>query len=375
MNILAYVHLRNIVDSTGAGRVARNMTEQLVALGQDNVNILADAGDHRRIVGQAGEPWVGYRYHLFDNDTSRQQRRWFFLGTPKAENFWPDIDILYCTAESYVPTRRARSAVTLHDAAFFETDALSRDWSSRRQKLKWTFLYRLLERKVDLFHTVSEFSAERIGHFFPGLRSRLRVIPNGVVDRFFCPPGPEGLSALTGLGLLDREFILLPRGLHFRKNADLVLNAWPVLLELHPDLMLVVSSHSDPAYVEKMRSLGPSVKIVGFVSDEVLCALYDAATLVWFPSRYEGFGIPVLEAMACGTPVVASDAASLPEVAGDAAMLVPPADARAHVGALDELLHNSARRQGLADKGRERAAQFTWRSAAVQLRKELACLQ
>lgn len=374
MNILNYVHLRNIVASTGAGRVARQMTEALAQVNGVNLRVLADAGDHRRIAAAAGDPWTGFAYHFFQHETSSQQTRWFLFETPRAEDYWGDTEIVYCTAESFVPTKRARLAVTLHDAAYFERTAHRPNLAFWKQRLKWRLLYRTLDKRADLLHTVSQFSADRLAHFFPAIRSRLRVVHNAVTARFFEPVSAEGKTYLHDAGLANRPFVLLPGGLHHRKNADLVLAAWPRLAELFPDLQLVVVNHSDPDYAARAQSLAGSVRLAGFVSDEELCALYNSASLVWFPSRYEGFGMPVLEAMACGTPVVASNSSSLPEVAGGAARLAPPGNPDAHVQAIESLLQSGAEREWLSAKGRRRAAGFTWANQAAQLHREFAAI-
>ena len=108
--------------------------------------------------------------------------------------------------------------------------------------------------------------------------------------------------------------------------------------------------------------------MLGFVPDEGLRALYGAARVVWFPSRYEGFGLPVVEAMACGTPVVTSRASSLPEIAGDAALLAPPDSAQAHVEAIDALLCDGSLHAELVRRGQARACEFTWSRSAEQLK-------
>jgi glycosyltransferase involved in cell wall biosynthesis len=375
MNVLTYVHLRNIYGSTGAGRVARQMVEHLACFANDRIEILADLADYLCVLPKVGEPWGSFRYHLFSNDTSRQQARWLFLRNPLAESFWPEAEVVYCTGESYVPTKRARLVVTLHDAAFFETEAHQTTSAAYwKQRIKWTFLFGVLARKADMFHTVSKFSAERLAHFFPSLTSRLEVVPNGVAARFFLPVSAEGEAAMTAMGLAGRQFVLLPRGLHYRKNAELVLAVWPKLQQRHPDLLLVISSHCAPAYAIRARDLGDSVRLTGFVSDEVLCSLYHAARVVWFPSRYEGFGIPVLEAMACGTPVVASDNSSLPEIAGDAACLVPTHSRSAHLDALEFMLRDESARQEMIARGKNRASKYTWAGSAAKLRDKLAAL-
>lgn len=373
MKLLAYVHLRNIHNSTGAGRVARNIVEQLDSIGQDEIRILSDRHDSW-VLPLVGAPWTDFQYKQFPMGTSRQQAMWLLTNAPKAERWWPDADLVYCTGESYVPTRRMKSAVTLHDAAFFEAGAHAGNFANLKQRAKWQILHRRLARRVDMFHTVSQFSADRLSHFFPEMKNRLRVVHNGATDLFFAPPDMAGQEALAALGLVGRRFVLVPRGLAYRKNADLILAAWPKILSQHPDLMLVISSHNDPIYAERARRLGPSVQLTGFVADTVLRSLYHAADIVWYPSLYEGFGIPLVEAMACGTAIVASDSSSIPEVAGDSALLVDPLTIDHHVDAIDYLLVNDAERAALVDRGRERSRRFTWRLAAERLRSHFADL-
>ncbi|MEK6299779.1 MAG: glycosyltransferase family 1 protein [Acidobacteriota bacterium] len=374
MNILAYVHLRNIYGSTGHGRVARQITEHLAQVTEDTLHILVDPEDHRKVVHKVGAPWTEFAYHFFNRDTSRQQAHWVFTGRPLAEHYWPDAEIVYCTYDSYVPTRRAKLVVTLHDAAIFESDALPHRWLFYRERLKSELIYRILSRKADLIHTVSHFSAERLAHFFPTLRSRLRVVHNAVSPCFFLPISAVGKQALKEFELIDRPFVLLPGGLNYRKNADLVLRAWPLVHQMHPEVQLVVAGHCEPDYLGPGRALGESARLTGFVNDEVLCALYDAAQVVWFPSLYEGFGLPVLEAMARGTAVVASNSTSLPEVAGDAALLASPSSVAEQVEALDALLKDSRMRELLSKRGKLRAESFTWPRAAAQLRRHFLSL-
>jgi glycosyltransferase involved in cell wall biosynthesis len=108
------------------------------------------------------------------------------------------------------------------------------------------------------------------------------------------------------------------------------------------------------------------IRLAGHVSDDELVALYQGATCFLFPSRYEGFGLPALEAMACGAPVVASSATSIPEVVGDAGILVDPDDYEAWAQTLAEVLSEPATRADLSARGRERASGFTWEACAEQ---------
>jgi glycosyltransferase involved in cell wall biosynthesis len=374
INLLAYVHLRNIYGSTGAGRVARQLTEHLERCSGVNLRVLADPGDHARIIPLVGAPWNRFEYSFFESETSRQQAKWFLLDRPRAEKYWPEAQVVFCTGESYVPSKKARLVVTLHDAAYFETDAHRQDKAFSRQRLKWRLLYGKLARKADMFHTVSQFSADRLAHFFPDIRSRLRVVPNAVTPHFFEPVTAAGDAYVKELGLHNRPFVLVPGGLHYRKNADLILAAWPMLKSRFPDLVVAVINHSNAAYVEKTKWFGEDFRVLGFVSDEGLRSLYSAAQVVWFPSRYEGFGLPVVEAMACGAAVVTSRASSLPEVAGDAALLASPENPEDHVDSLSSLFEDDRLRRELARRGKARAALFTWQASANQLKSQFDLL-
>ena len=367
MNVLTYVHLRNISKSTGAGRVARQITEHLAQRSDVQMHILADANDYRRVISDAGRPWTEFRYHLFEADTSTQQARWVLRGNPCSEDYCPAAQIVYCTGESYVPTRKQRLAVTVHDAAIFERGAHRPSILLHKQRAKWRLLYRILARRADLFHTVSHFSAERLSHYFPQISSRLRVVYNAASERFFAPVSECGEQFLERAGLRTRPYILLPGGLHFRKNAETALKAWAVLKDRLKEYRLVIAGHSQPDYSARALTLGDSVVQTGFVDDDVLCSLYRAARAVWFPSLYEGFGVPVLEAMACGAPVVGSNCTSIPEVAGDAALLVGATRIDDHVQALESICERAQLRSELRARGFARAGQFSWANSAEKL--------
>ena len=367
LRLLTYVHLRNIHNSTGAGRVARQLTEHLAKRPDIDLRVLCDARDRAKIVPLAGEPWTNFVFHEFLPDTSRQQLRWIVTDRPRAEEFWDQVDVVFCTGESYVPSRRARLAVTVHDAALFESTAHHRDRAFWLQQMRWRVLFSRLNRRADMIHTVSEYSASRLAHFFPELATRLRVVPNGVAPFFFKLPTPEGEKFLLQHELRTRSYVLIPGGLHFRKNAELVLQVIPRLLRARPGLHVVIVNHSDPGYSRKASSISGSVQILGFVTDEALHALYAAAAVVWFPSRYEGFGLPVLEAMASGAPVVASNASSLPEIAGGSALLASPTSVQAHLEAVLDVLTEESLADRLRSLGREWAGLFRWEASAKKL--------
>ena len=374
MNLLSYVHLRNIYRSTGVGRVARELTEHLAVLPGVNLEVLADPGDHLKIVHKVGEPWTSYRYHFMQHETSRQQALWYLLNSPTAESYWPDTELVYCTAESYVPVRKARLAVSCHDTQHFEPGAHKMSFWLLKQRFKWKLLFDRLAAKADMFHMISNFAADRTAHFFPSIKSRLRVVPNAVSERFFRPPSEEGNQVLTQFGIADRPYVLVPGGLHHRKNAELILDAWPHIHRRKPDLTLVIISHSDPTYLDSARTLQPSLILGGYQDEEPLVALYNAAQLVWFPTRYDGFGMPVIEAMACGATVVSSNTSAIPEVAGDAATLLPPDRMEEHIDAICGLLDDDCARAMFSRLGRARAQRYRWGNSARLMAENFASL-
>ena len=374
MKILDYVHLRNIYRSTGVGRVAREITEHLALRPEVELRILADRQDHDQIVGKVGAPWTEFPYSFFTRDTSRQQALWYLLDAPSAEDYWPEAEIMYCTAESYVPVRRARLAVACHDMQLFEPEAHPMSRWLIQQRVKWQLMFRRLGETAHMVQTISQFSADRIAYYFPPLRDRIQVIHNAVSTGFFQPVTPEGSEVLEQLAVLENPYILLPGGLHFRKNAELVLSIWPEIQRRRPQLKLVITSHNTPVYAERAKLL-PGIVFSGFQSEEALVALYHRAELVWFPSRYEGFGMPVLEAMACGAPVISSTSSALPEICGGAAAaMVSPDRGQDHLDAILALLDDGPAKRRASEEGVAHARHFTWERTTDKLVQAFAAL-
>lgn len=368
LRVLAFVHLRNIVGSTGAGRVARCLVERLCYMPDIDLRVLADRDDYQNVILQAGVPWTDLKTYLFTRDTSAQQARWLLFQRPTAESYWLSPQVTYCTAESYVPVLRSKLVVTLHDAAHLEIGVLRRSIGLWKQRAKWNILYRVLAKKADALHTVSQFSAERLAHYWPGIRDRLHVIPNGVAECFLSNSPVDPAPVLKQLGLRNTRFVLLPCGLQYRKNADLILRAWPLIREKQKDLKLVTTNVSEPEYASVARTMDGSIVQAGHVSDNDLKALYQSAEAVWFPSLYEGFGMPVLEAMACGAPVITSNATAIPEIAGKAALLVSPHDLSAQVEALLWLIEDKKTAAMYGSRGIVHARNFTWERSAESMR-------
>jgi glycosyltransferase involved in cell wall biosynthesis len=221
---------------------------------------------------------------------------------------------------------------------------------------------------------VSERTRANILRIYPAAREKVVVIRHGVDDRFV--PAPEGAArseALAPLGLPDEPYLLFVGASRRKKNLSGLLAAFAQLpQELCGATQLVLAGVRNPkecgaeAKAQQLK-IASRVRFPGYVSDADLVRLYQHATALVFPSFFEGFGLPPLEAMACGTPVIASTGGALPEVVGAAALLVQPGDVQQLATALRRVLTDEKLRADLRRRGLERAPRFTWRSAAGQV--------
>jgi glycosyltransferase involved in cell wall biosynthesis len=198
---------------------------------------------------------------------------------------------------------------------------------------------------------------------------RVQVIPEGVDARFRPPVNDAWLQAVLARYIIKRPYVLYVGGINARKNIARLFTAYAYLRERHPDVALVLGGKRQWQTDEidatfRRLNLTDHVHFTGYVDDADLPALYTAAELFVFPSLYEGFGLPPLEAMACGTPVVTSNVSSLPEVVGDAALTVDPYDVGGLALAIERVLTDEKLQMELRRRGIERAAQFTWERAA-----------
>jgi glycosyltransferase involved in cell wall biosynthesis len=220
--------------------------------------------------------------------------------------------------------------------------------------------------------TISEHSARDIASLHGLPRDRIVVIPCGVSEEFRPTPDPRALSELTRrLAVPTEHFLLFVGGADPRKNHGTFLQAFArcvARLPGHSVILVGDQVHRFGDMRETVRTLGLDRRVVcaGIVPMTDLRLLYSHADLFVFPSVYEGFGMPVLEAMACGAPVITSNRTALPEVAGDAAVLVNPEDAEELAEAIIRVLEDSALRDSLRAKGFERVKQFSWERAAHQ---------
>lgn len=272
-------------------------------------------------------------------------------------------DVLFVPAH-VIPLRHPRSVVTIHDLGYLHfPDAHP---AKSRRMLDWTTRWsaRIATRMI----AISDATKRDMIANYDIPDARIAVIPHGVSPDFR-PADPEAVLTVRSKYHLPERYILAVGTVQPRKNLGRLAAALSLVARAGLPHHLVIAGK--PGWLAnnvkaELRASGmrSRLSLLGYVAAEDLPALYSGADAFCFPSLYEGFGLPVLEAMACGTPVVASNTSAIPEVAGEAAILVSPTDVRELGAALVRVLADELRRRELIDRGRQRAGIFTWERTA-----------
>lgn len=275
----------------------------------------------------------------------------------------PDDKILW-SPTNIGPVRCENQVLTLHDIV----EQLHPEWYDTKY-VQWRrlILPKLLKR-VRKIITVSHFSKRTIVERYPVTEGKIEVIYNGVQTDLFYPRGEKEKESMREKLNLHKPFILTVGTIATRKNTKGLIDAWKRLPEnLRNEMNLVIAGTSAKKFAYNLDERPPDgVRFTGYIKNEQLPPLYSAATLFVFPSLFESFGLPVLEAMACGTPVITSSTTVLKEVTGNAAVCVHPESIDEIRSAIITLLDSSAQRSKMITKGLDRSSQFTWEKSAEQ---------
>ncbi|WP_278912595.1 glycosyltransferase family 4 protein [Deinococcus wulumuqiensis] len=265
-------------------------------------------------------------------------------------------DLLWSPANTG-PIIKRNQILTIHDVATLDHP----EWFEKKFALWYRWLIPQLARRVKHIITVSEFSKHRIMLHTGVSHQKITVIPLAADNRFRLHTESERESLRSSLNL-PRRFVLSVGSIEPRKNLAGLLAAWEGWEGRPNDLNLVISGTSNKVFNDPNVSYVPeNVRFIGRVSDESLPALYSTAEAFVYPSFYEGFGLPPLEAMASGTAVVSSGTTSLREVVGESALVINPHDPQTIVNALDLLFREQGYREKLAQEGYLRAKGFSWK--------------
>ncbi len=268
---------------------------------------------------------------------------WSRLGFPKVERLVGKLDVFHFSDWMYPAQHSGLRTTTVYDLSPIHHP----EWVAPLTRRMHGRKYANAARTSDLIFAISKFTAADVAETLAVATERIAVAYPGVDERY-TPDGPKA----------EREgpYVLAVATLEPRKNLSMLAAAHALVRAQRPELELVVAGA--PVHWAQQELAGEGVTALGFVADEQLPALYRGASVVAYPSLFEGFGIPVVEAMGCGTPVVASSHASLDESCGDAAVRADPTSAQALAAGIERAL---AERERLVPLGLEHAKRFTWR--------------
>ncbi len=286
---------------------------------------------------------------------------------PPVERWTGPLCLFHATDFVLPPTRPGtRTLLTVHDLTFLRAP----ETASPRLKRYLDLVVPRSVARADHVLADSQATKDDLIALYDAPAEKVTVLYSGVEARFRPVDDAAALQAVRAkYGVGEAPYVLSVGTVQPRKNFARLIEAMRAL----PDHHLVIAGGrgwlEGPIHAAaNAPDVRGRVHFIGFADDEDLPALYSGADVFAFPSLYEGFGLPILEAMACGTPVVAANTSSLPEVAGDAALLIDPTDTDALAEALRAATSDAAQRESLRQRGIERARRFTWRAAAAQLR-------
>jgi glycosyltransferase involved in cell wall biosynthesis len=282
---------------------------------------------------------------------------------------WPPYDWFAGAADVYhfpnfilPPMQRGRMVVSIHDVAFLKFPEMAEEKNLRylRGRIQDTV------RRADAILTLSDASANDIRHFFPDAAGRVYPVHLAAGPEFRPAPDAAVAAVRRRLGL-ERPYLLSVSTIEPRKNLPFMMDVFDRLEGFDGDLVIagMPGWKCEPVF-ERMRTARRTARIryVRYVDDASLPALYTGASAFLCTSHYEGFGLPPIEAMACGTPVVSSACGSLGEVLGQGACVLDGFELDAWVQAVDGILQDAGRRQALAAVGRAQAGRYSWAETA-----------
>ncbi len=300
---------------------------------------------------------------------------WEQFALPKAAKA-EGCHLLHCTSNTAPVNTSLPLVVTLHDIIYMESISLfkkSGTWYQKMGNMYRRYVVPPVVKKSDKIITVSKFERNRIAEFFgiPQEENRLVAIYNGVSEHFVPINDQKELDRVKSLYNLPDRFLFFLGNTDPKKNTPGTLKAFSDYLKKSndPDLYLVMLDYERSSLEKILSDIGDKelinrILLTGYVVNTDLPAIYNLCSIFLYPSLRESFGIPMLEAMRCGTPVITSNTSSMPEVSGDAAYIVDPYKPEQITEGISKLLSDKALREELVKKGLKQAAKFSWKHMA-----------
>lgn len=289
---------------------------------------------------------------------------WNKLHRINIENLTDEIDIFH-SSDWIQPPSRAKKITTVHDLLILEYPEVSHPYivEVQKRRLKW------VKKECDMVLTDSDFTKNQVNKILNIDYSRIEVVYPGISDKFL-PASEESKKYVKQKYGLYKDFILSVGTLEPRKNIKTVLDAFEkfkrhqlISTRKRPIELVIAGKTGWGDKINKTKYIKP----LGFVEEKDLPYLYSAASLFVYPSLYEGFGFPVLEAMACGCPVITSDRGSLRELTSDAAMIADPLVSEDIAVKMTQVFVDSDLRENLIQKGKKNVERFNWENTASEV--------
>ena len=351
----------------GAGTYIVSLVNALARVDRDNEYVVFVKPEHAAEFEALGP---NFRLILVPVSSTPRRLLWEQTGLPLAVRRLK-ADVLHSPHYTMplLPGGGYRQVVSFHDMTYL----LMPELHPRFHRRFFPPMMRLSVRRADRLLVISESTRRDLERLLPSAAGKITTTPLAAGPVFRPAPPAEVLDACTRYGLTPGRFLLYVGVLEPRKNVPMLLQAFAQIARHFPEVPLVIVGKKgwmyDAIFAElTARGLADRVVFTGYVPEEDLPRLYGGARAFVYPSLYEGFGLPVLEAMQCGTPVVTTDISSMPEVVGDAALMVHPDDMNGLAGALTRVLSDDALAADLRQRGLARAAEFSWERCARETR-------
>ena len=349
----------------GIGTYVRNLlrhlaridgtTDYVVLCGQSDCDMVKDLGANFRAVPERARPYSLKEQLTVPLDLRREA-----------------VDLFHAPHYVLPPLTPCKSVVTIHDCIHLRfPQYLPNHFAYAYARTSMWFATHRSSRVL----TVSEASKRDILRYFRVPDGKIDVIYNAIDERFGEAPTEEEISGVRERYQLDGPFVLYAGNIKPHKNLERLIEAFHLLRRgpLEQVRLLIIgdeiSKYASLRHAVHRYKLHKHVRFFGFVPDKTLAVLYRLAGVFVFPSLYEGFGLPPLEAMASGTPVVTSNVSSLPEVVGDAAVLIDPYEPVAIADAMRNVLTDASLRDTLRRRGLQRAREFSWERSVRRVRE------
>lgn len=369
-NMRIGIDIRPIVSKgTGVGSYTLNLIKNIGTLDHKNSYILFSNSFKDRISLESLH--LPLNFNLKDYRVPNRILRglWNYFSYPPIESFIGDVDIFHSPHSIPIPARKAKLIVTIHDLFFLKHPDMV-DWNVRKDHKRLTNAYLSKVRKII---TVSNNSKKDILELLDVNPNIITVIYEGVDNIFRVINDRAYLDNIRKKYKLPHEFILFIGTVSPRKNPNGIIKAISILRKRGlKDIFLIMIGPKGWRADETFRlisenNLDESVKHLGYVPYEDMPYIYNISRLLVYPSLYEGFGLPPLEAMACGIPVISSNISSMPEILGDSALLVDPYNPHEIADSIERLLYDESLRNTFIEKGQERTHLYSWENTAKKV--------